>query len=51
MLVSKRRWVGIRVSIEPRYIELNQEADHFTLWENKIMLCVKGEYNITLEGL
>ena len=50
MLVSKRRQLGIRVSIEPRYIELIQEVDRFTLRKNKIMLCVKGEYNITLAG-
>ena len=50
MLVSKRRQVGIRVSIEPRYIELIQEVDRFTIRENKIMLCDNGEYNITLAG-
>ena len=50
MLLSKRRQVGIRVSIEPRYIEISREVDRLTLRENKIMLCVKGEYNITLAG-
>ena len=50
MLLSKRRQLGIRVSMEPRYIELIQEVDRFTLRENKIMLCVRGEYNIALAG-
>jgi len=31
MLVLKRRQKGIRVSIELRYVELNQEVDRFPL--------------------
>ena len=48
MLIPKRRQLGIRVSIELRYNALIREVDCFTMRENNIMLCVNGEYNITL---
>ena len=37
MLLFKRRQKSIRVSIEPRYIDLKQEVDCFTLQEVNIL--------------
>ena len=48
MLIPKRRQLGIRVSIQLRNNAIIREVDRVTMRENNIMLCVNGEYNITL---